>query len=160
MTTSLVKKITARDVMGNMKEFMREHGSGKKDGDQIELFNIIGQVIGHQVGESTFGPWVKLKGRFRATNTTTGDVFNSSVAMLPDEITDPVLAALTLDGAASVDMAFDIGVKIDDSTAVGYVYVVKPLMKPSEDDPLERLQKQLTGPDTAAKGAGGKAAKA
>ena len=147
MTTKLVKKITSRDVMGNLKEVIRE--SGKKNGETVPLFTIIGQVMGHSAGESQYGPWVKIKGRFRATNKITNDVFNSSVAMLPDEAMDPLLAVLAIDGASSVDMAFDISAKIDDSTAVGYIYEVTPLMKPSEDDPLERLQKALPAPAKA-----------
>lgn len=156
----LVKKITCRDVMGNMKEIIRE--SGKKNGEKVGLFTIIGQVIGFTTGESQYGPWVKLKGRFRATNVLTGEVFTSSVAMLPDEATDPILAALTLDDVSSVDCGFDIAAKIDDTTAVGYQYVVTPLMKPAEDDPLERLNRQIqTGqiehkPDAEEKAAGGK----
>lgn len=150
MTTQLVKKITSRDVMGNLKEVIRE--SGKKNGEIVPLFTIIGQVMGHSAGESQYGPWTKIKGRFRATNKISGDIFNSAVAMVPDEITDPVLAALTLDGAQSVDMAFDVSAKIDDATAVGYIYVCEPLMAPSEDDPLERLQKALPAPAKAAKG--------
>lgn len=151
MAVKLVKKITSRDVMGNMKQIVRE--SGKKDGESIELFTVIGQVIGHTTGESTFGPWIKLKGRFRATNKITGDVFNSAVAMLPDEATTPLLVVLAVDGAASVDMAFDVNAKVDDNTAVGYVYEVVPLMAPSEDDPLERLQKALPPPPKAEKAA-------
>ena len=141
MTVKLVKKITSRDVMGNLKEVIRE--SGKANGETVPLFTIVGQVIGHSAGESQYGPWVKIKGRFRATNKVSGDVYNSSVAMLPDEAMDPLLAVLAIDGASSVDMAFDIGAKIDDSTAVGYVYEVTPLMKPSEDDPLARLEQSL-----------------
>lgn len=150
MTTKLVKKITARDVMGVMKAVIRD--SKKDNGEVVELFTIIGQVIGHSTGESTYGPWVKIKGRFRATNKITGDIYNSAVAMLPDEAMDPLLAVLAIDGAASVDMAFDINAKIDDTTAVGYVYEVVPLMKPSEDDPLERLMLALAPPATTAKG--------
>lgn len=147
MTTKLVKKITSRDVMGTLKQVIRE--SEKKNGEIVPLFTIIGQVMGHSTGESQYGPWTKIKGRFRATNKITGDVYNSSVAMLPDEAMDPLLAVLAIDGASSVDMAFDIGAKIDDTTAVGYVYDVVPLMKPSEDDPLERLQKALPAPAKA-----------
>lgn len=139
MSTQLVKKITARDVLGVIKSYVREHGAGKKDGDIIDGFTIIGQCMGHTTGESSYGPWIKLKGRFRATNKITGDVFNSAACMLPDEAQDPLLAVLQIDGAQSVDMAFDIDLKIDDSAAVGYVYVVTPLMQPAEDDPLERL---------------------
>lgn len=148
MSNKLVKKITSKDVMGNMKQIVRE--SGKKNGETVELFTVIGQVIGHVSGESTYGVWTKLKGRFRATNKVTGDVFNSSVAILPDEAMDPLLAVLAIDGAESVDMAFDVNAVIDDTTAVGYVYAVLPLMAPSEDDPLERLQKALPAPKKAA----------
>lgn len=148
MTTKLIKKITSRDVMGNLKEVIRE--SGKKNGEIVPLFTIVGQVIGHTAGESQYGPWIKIKGRFRATNKITNDVFNSAVAMLPDEAVTPLLTVLAIDGAQSVDMAFDIGAKIDDNTAVGYVYEVVPLMKPSEDDPLDRLQKALPAPGKAA----------
>jgi hypothetical protein len=137
--------------MGNLKEVIRE--SEKKNGETVELFTIIGQVIGHSTGESTYGPWVKIKGRFRATNKITGDIFNSAVAMLPDEAMDPLLAVLAIDGASSVDMAFDINAKIDDATAVGYVYEVVPLMKPSEDDPLERLALTLAPPPAKGKAA-------
>lgn len=135
----LTKKITTREVMGNMKAFMRENSEGKKDGELVELYTIVGQVIGHTTGESDYGPWVKLKGRFRAVNKSTGEVINSPVAMLPDEATTPLLTVLAVDGASSVDMAFDVNARIDDSVAVGYQYEVKPLMEPSEDDPLERL---------------------
>jgi len=148
MTVKLVKKITSRDVMGNLKEVIRE--SGKKNGDTVPLFTIIGQVIGSSAGESQYGPWIKIKGRFRATNKINGDIFNSAVAMLPDEAITPLLTVLAIDGASSVDMAFDISAKIDDSTAVGYVYVCEPLMKPSEDDPLARLALTLDKPEKKA----------
>jgi len=145
MTTHLSKKITSKEVMGNIKALVREHGVGKKDGDKIELYTIIGQVIGHTTGDSDYGPWIKLKGRFRATNKLTGDIYNSAAAMLPEEATDPLLAVLAIDGASSVDMGFDIALQIDDSSATGYVYTVTPLMSPSEDDPLERLAASLDG---------------
>ena len=146
--TTLAKKLTAKTIMGNIKEIMRsEHVTGKKDGDVIPLFTIIGQVIGHTTGESDYGPWIKLKGRFRAENLLTGEVSSSAAAMLPDEATDPLLAVLAIDGASSVDMAFEVGLQLDDSAATGYTYNVRPLIAPSEDDPLERLAAQVAGTD-------------
>lgn len=139
----LVKKITNRDVLGNVKALVRE--SGKKEGEVIPGYTVIGQVINYTTGESDNGPWVKLKGRFRATRASDDEVFASAVAMLPDEATDPICAALTLDDVSSIDMAFSVDVRIEDDSITGYVYVVKPLIAPSEDDPLERLAAQVSG---------------
>lgn len=158
--TTVVKKITAKTVMGNIKQIIREQnnadGKPLADGDSLALFDVIGQVMGHQTGESDFGPWVKLKGRFRATNRLTSEVFNSSTALLPEEITDPVLAALQLDGAQAVDMAFTVSLKIDDASATGYVYTVASLLDMAADDPLEqlaaRVQQALPAPSNGGKG--------
>lgn len=158
----ILKKLTAKTVMGNMKQVMREartaDGNPLADGDIFPLFHIIGQVISHQNGESDYGPWVKLKGRFRATNLVTGEVSSSAVAMLPDEITDNIVAALELDDVHGLEMAFEVSARVDDSSAVGYNYVSRPLIDASDTDPLEALAARVQGalPAPAASGKGGK----
>lgn len=104
-----------------------------------ELYKVVGVAQGIKAGESNYGGWECLTGRFRAIVAGSGEVFEAPRCFLPDVAHNMVADQLKL-GADSVEFGFSVQ-KVESSTSsCGYEYSVVPLIAPSkESDPLERL---------------------
>lgn len=140
---NLVKKITPKGVCGDIKKRVLALA---KDGEianeqKIYLFRVVGKANRFDVKMTDLGESVALKGMFKATNAD-GEEFRAGVCYLPDTASEAVAGALNGENE-SVEFAFDISVITDDSAITGYVYEVKPLIEPTEDDALNRLSDSL-----------------
>jgi hypothetical protein len=138
----LIKKISIKTVVGNVKAIVKE----MDEGESRIIMRVIGKATGSKVGESTYGAWEALKGDFKATNMETGEQFRSGVAFLPDVALDLVIGALNGGDVSSVDFGFDIGVTEDSDSNTGYVYNATPLLEVKESDPIAMLEKSLNIP--------------
>lgn len=142
MSGTLLKKITTKTVMGKVKEAIA--GLGDKFQQNTPAMRVLGIANGVQTGESDYGPWVKFKGEFKATNLLTGEEFRSRSCMLPELASDELEAALSDENNDSVEFAVDVTVNPSENT-IGYEYGIIPLVEAQRDDPLARLSSQVDG---------------
>jgi len=140
---NLVKKITPKGVCGDIKKrvLMLAKDGVIKNGQKIYLMRVVGKATRFDVKMTDLGESIALKGQFKATNTD-GEEFRAGVCYLPDTGAEVIAGALAGD-VECVEFAFDISVVTDDSAITGYVYEVKPLIEPAEDDALNRLAASL-----------------
>lgn len=139
--STLIKKITPKVLCGNVKK-----------ADEGELFKVFGIATGTKIGETNFGEWECLTGRFKAI-TPDGVKFESARLFLPEIGLDIVKAALVGDGNNAVEFALSIGKKNDDEVMIGYVYTVTPLITPEpESDPLLQLEDRVNADKEPVKG--------
>lgn len=127
-TVKIYGKVTARSV---------------DPGETLDLYEVVGIASGTKTGSTDHGDWTALTGNFAAQNLSTGEQFRSGVCFLPDVALDPTVGQLDA-GAASVQFGWIIGIKGDDSVQCGYTYYARPLIEPSEDDPLEILRGSMS----------------
>lgn len=134
----MLKKLTAKAIMG---------AKIKAPEVATKLFTIFGEANDIKRGETNFGPWVALCGRFEAvkTDTETGEVttYSSAQAFIPEPLHGMIVAAVVEakkkeDGA--VQFACDVILKPRPDLAIGYEYIAKPLMEASQADPLAQLR--------------------
>lgn len=135
----LLKKISTKTVCGLTVAAIREKATPKG----TPLFRVVGVAVGTKSGETDKGIWLALRGQFEAHNMETGEVVASGTCFLPDAATDMIAAQLSVEGCQSVQFAFDVLVKSDETAITGYVYEAKPLLEPSETDPISALRSQL-----------------
>ncbi len=134
----IIKKVSASTVVGNTKVLRKFAESG--DGKSVDIMRVVGVAIGVKSGMSPYGEWVALRGNFSAVNIDTGEEFRGSTLYVPDEITDMIAAQLS--ATTSVEFGVIIGVKESD-LAIGYEYVVTPLMDTGEADPIAALNARI-----------------
>ena len=132
----VIKKISTKTVFGSVNaRFLPEDGSTK------ELYNVMGIATSVQVGESNYGAWECLRGRFRAVNLATGEEVEAGQAFLP-ALAHELVAPQVLE-AQAVEFALLIGARLSESSPVGYEYTAEPLLEPSEADPISQLVKRV-----------------
>ena len=140
----LLKKITTKDICGDVRMIVNGGDDpAMKEGEQKLLYRILGQVISANEKETDKGPYIDMKGRFRATNLLDGEEYAAGRCILVDEASIPIMAQLKMDQIAGVEFAYDIGITARADAIRGYEYYVIPLMDAAEDDPLERLAANL-----------------
>lgn len=134
----ILKKLSIKTVTGLTVAAIREMATP----EGAPVMRIMGIAMGTKGGESDNGPWTALRGQFEASNLITGEVFGGSVLFLPDVALDAILPALAGDNA-NVKFALDITVMKDETSTIGYAYSFVPLLKPDENDPLEKMRNEL-----------------
>jgi hypothetical protein len=138
---NIVRKLSAKTVIGNVKAL------APKDGSTAPLFQVYG--VGRKIveGESTYGPWACIAGDFRAVRSSDGEVFAGSKVFLPEVAHDMAANALHSTDAESIELAFEIGVRAtdDERGGAGYEYTVKPLIEAAENDPTRSTGRESTG---------------
>lgn len=98
-----------------------------------------------QNGDPVFG----LAGQFKAINMQDGKEFTSGVCYLPagiqELIQEPLEAALSAENSrgAAVEFALDV-FAIPSTNKAGYSFSAESLKEVSSDDPMERIQKELS----------------
>lgn len=138
----IIKNETPEGVKFALKD---DAGAIKEVGPEGRIMRIVGNISGYSTGEGTFGPWVALKGVIGAENLVTGEKFRSTKCFLPETGSDMVFNALCQDGARAVEFAYDIVLKNDEQTAVGYQYDLIPLVEAvAESDPLTALMARIS----------------
>jgi hypothetical protein len=152
-TRRILKKITAKIVCGKVDiETLVDYGKIHGKTAVMPLFGVIGLASASEAGDTALGPYVKLLGDFKAVNAVTGEIFRSGAAILPGSANDLIYGALKGlgDGGGSVEFALKVGVQRDESSAVGYVYVIEQVMSESASDPLSALEARLALPANVA----------
>jgi len=140
----LAKKITVKGVCGDVKKnvLMLAKDGVIPNGEKIPLMRVIGKANRFEIKKTDIGESVCLKGQFMATNLETGEETRAGSCYLPETAVEAV-AGMLQGEVDSVEFGFDISVVTDDSSVVGYVYDVLPLIEPQEDDAMTRLASSL-----------------
>ena len=125
----ILSKISTKTLGLNVKQ--------EADG---ELYKIVGNAKAIECGESSHGEWEALVGEFMATKAD-GSEFTSGKAFLPNVALN-LLKGNLLDGK-EIQFAFSIGRRSDESSPVGYVYTVKPMIE-AKENPLKALMEEGT----------------
>lgn len=131
---TMISKISAKSVIGKIKA---------PDSGQHFIMQVMGIATGTKTGESDKGPWTALLGSFQAINMETGNVYRSGVCFLPNIVLNMILPKLLEKDSKAVEFAFNIGIKADEDSVTGYVYIAEPIFEAAENDPLEMLTKKL-----------------
>lgn len=127
-----------------------------EDGYEMDLYTVYGEASGTKVGESTFGEWTALTGRFRAIRALDGKLFQAQKAFLPNVARE--IAVETLNelqkrakqaeasgqpvSSAALEFAIKVGARKDSSINVGYRYTCEPLVQ-EQSDLFARLESNL-----------------
>lgn len=132
----LLNKITIKGVCGELE------GAVTESKPTLDIVQIIGIVKDKEEIKGQYGVSWKLKGEFKAVNLVTKDQFYSANCFLPGLAQDLVLSQLQDIGDNAVQFAFVIGIKYA-KNKVGYEYLVKPLIKPAENNALTLIENQI-----------------
>lgn len=138
---SLLKKLSYKTVCGKINR--REL---PEDKSTLHVMRVIGVANKLVTGNSDFGAFVGFLGNFEATNVKTGEVFRSGQMFLPPIASNLLEAAIAHAEGKNVEFGFDIGVKEDDASAVGYIFTATPLIDAGESDPVAMLKSRITAP--------------
>jgi hypothetical protein len=127
-----VKKLTTKIIVGKK--------IGKVEA-RITLYSVIGVASGLKTGESNYGAWTALVGRFEAERTADGELFSAPLLLLPDEATAaPIIQAVKIH--EGVEFALIVSVE-PTLSAPGYVYDVTSVVSPRRNDMLAILRTTL-----------------
>lgn len=141
LAVKLLAKISYKTVCGKVNR--REL---PEDKSPLHVMRIMGQATKTVTGNTDFGAFVGFMGNFEATNVRTGEIFRSGKCFLPPVATNLLEGAVAGANGAPVMFAFDIGVKEDDESSVGYVYTATPILDAGEADPIEQMKKTINAP--------------
>lgn len=138
MSANIVKKISIKTLLGG-KPSARMVPDGQTE---KVLARIWGIASGLKSGVSDYGDWTALTGDFKASNLKDGgEVVRSGVAFVPDVLLQMIQPRV--EQGQTVEFAFDVLIKPDESSATGYVYNVRPVIDMPLGDVMERLEAQI-----------------
>lgn len=148
--SELLKKMSAKSIIGNVKELARLTflTDGKLDPAKdkpLIMFQLIGVAKGTKTGETDYGRWVSFEGQFKATGLIPDEngaveSYHSNRAFLPDPAQSMLESAL--EHSDEIELAFQVGIKYADN-AYGYEYVVKPIFEPKETDAIAAIEQRM-----------------
>lgn len=146
----LARSIDSKSVCGPIKTIAKNY----KDGEQVDLYTIIGKTDSIKTGNTDKGDWVAFIGEFEAvclTGDNKGQRFAAPKAYFPEPYQSAIFAAIRNGEGAAVEVAVTVGIKIDDTSVVGYAYTTKSLVQLKASDALAALrEKMLAAPEVAA----------
>jgi len=132
MQAEILRKITLKTVGFDKAGITDALGDQKS----VELCRVVGVTTNAAPGQTDLGEFLKLHGQFRAINVHTGEVFESTVAILPNFIAQSLAAAL--EGSSEVEFGLSIGAKTAKSVT-GYEFTVRPLVEAKPSDKMAAL---------------------
>lgn len=143
----LLKKISAKTVCGPMPpKGWSEKG---KDAPALELYRVAGMATGVVKGETQYGEWKALTGKFQAINCGTGEVSVSGRCHLPEPLISMIAAAIESGEQSSAQFAVLVGLtrqqtpqalaQENDGKGAKHEYTTVSLMPESEADPVAAL---------------------
>lgn len=140
VAAKILKKITMKEL-GATSEQIEIVKQTKKE---VFLADVAGVATDIKGGETQYGPWTALKGRFVARDAA-GNDYQSSTLIMPDIANDLILNELkdADENTHGVQFAFRIVAQPDmvagELRGKGYKYGATPLLAPKPDDASFRL---------------------
>jgi len=125
----MLKKLTVKAIMGEKV---------KAPEVMTELFTIYGIADGIKKGETQYGEWIGLTGRFEAVKGDT--LYASTVAFIPEPLHSMIAGAVTQPDAEAVQFGCKVHIKPRPDLPIGYEYIAEPLVEQTENDPLSALR--------------------
>lgn len=136
MSVTMVKKLGAKQIIGNVKKAVADFCAN--DGDKVSLYTIFGIANAVKTGTSNYGDWVAFQGSFEAANYVEGTSYASNQAFITEPLQSMLMEALTK--SDSVQFAITVDVKRRDDLNQGYEYLTTPHLQTQENDPLAHLR--------------------
>ncbi len=143
----VIKKITNKDVLGDIQKPKKE----------TVLYTVIGNILGYDIGNTTYGDYIKFKGDFVAILEDGSKEFRAPYVIIPtpmdlalassfdsalEALADPETGELPKGKRASCEMAVKIGYK-PASTPTGYEWVLTPVIDVAPSSALESLKDKV-----------------
>lgn len=127
----LLRKLSAKTIIGKIDP----------PEDAVDLFTIYGSATDVKSGESAYGQWDCLVGKFEAVKMDTGEMFASMQCFLPEPMGSMLVNRVReLEDGEKVEFAVVIGVKPCDRGSTGYEYTCKPVVEPEATSELSALR--------------------
>lgn len=145
MTMQLLKKLGAKQILGNVKNVVAE--TCENDGDTYKAYSIYGIANGIKTGVSNYGEWTAFQGKMEAVNYVSGESFAAPQCFIPEPLQSMLKDALADND--TIEFAFSVHVKRRDDLKEGYEYITEPHKAAQEADPLAALRNLLPAPDNA-----------
>lgn len=139
MSLTMLKKLGAKQILGNVKQTVKEFCAN--DGDVIPAYSIFGTANGVKSGVSQYGDWAAFVGNMEAINHGTGERFAAVQCFIPEPLQTILLKGL--EEHENIEFSFTVKVKRRDDLKEGYEYLVEPHKNASEADPLEKLRNMV-----------------
>lgn len=157
MSTTLLKKIGASDILGQVAGVVRSH---MEVGQVIPAYSVAGVCNALETGVSSYGEWSRFIGDFNAINYVTGESFRSEKTHIPKVLEAVLLRDLEdMKGTikelqhstvtkltSEIEFAFKVDLKRlqdDDKGGVSYEYITTPLTQIKENDRISHLTAML-----------------
>jgi hypothetical protein len=125
-----VKKLTTKIIVGKK--------IGKIEA-RTQLYSIVGVATGLKTGESNYGAWTALVGRFEAERTADGQLFAAPLVLLPDEASALVIQAIKSANGSGIEFGLVVTAEPTLSSP-GYVYDIQMVVSPRKNDMLATLR--------------------
>ena len=141
-----ITKITVANI-GLDKPTLQKIAERAK-GKPAPICRIVGQTTNMKAGDTKMGDYVKFIGLFSATNYVDGQEYRSGNLILPNVCSGTLEGLLgsaqansEKDSVAAVVFGYEILVKADAQSAVGYVFSMASLVQ--GEDPLAKMLAEL-----------------
>jgi hypothetical protein len=126
-----VKKLTTKIIVGKK--------IGKVE-QRKQLYSVIGVATGLKVGESNYGAWTGLVGRFEAQRTDDGVMFSAPLLLLPDVAAEPIIRAVKIHEGVEFALVVTVEPTLSEP---GYVYDIASVVTPRKNDMLAGLREAM-----------------
>lgn len=133
-----IKKLSTKDIVGDVKKIVREIDEDK---DGVDLYLLGGVATGFSSGVGSYGEWFKIQGDFLCVNLMTGKRFKAPSCFIQEPVQGYLLNALS--NATEVEFTVKVRVMRDDSTAIGYTYILTPILNAEQTDKLEKVRARM-----------------
>ena len=142
-TQQLLKKLTVKGILGAKLDSVIPIEDLKKQ-RTVKVCRIIGRANKAKPDSSKLGDFIRFGGEFLGINLLSGEIYAAGAAILPGIAESAVYGAMGQmndkgQSESTVEFAFEIGAKYDETAATKYVYTVIPLTDPKPSDPMKAL---------------------
>ena len=127
-------KLSAKTLVGKAVSEVKE---------LTRLYSVIGIATGIKTGESLYGPWTALSGRFEAKRESDGQVFTAPMVLMPEVVNEVLPSLKTAKAGQASEFAFIVSVEQSEDSGRGYEYVIVSVIEPRESDSLGALRKAI-----------------
>ena len=138
----ILKKISTATIIGTKPNVRAIPEEGT-----LALYSVGGRVSGLKTGETSNGPWLALTGEFIAVRVSDSEQFMAGVAFIPGATADVLAGAFRSNPQTVIEFAVRVGVRLDSTSATGYVYEVETVEAPKTSDAMARIAGLLKGPE-------------
>ena len=139
----IVKKISIKSIVGNVRKIAREWMSGKNQNKikEKELMIIVGVVGKIQTGENDAGEWLCFTGQIKAINLLDKKYYESKKVFLPEPALKMVKSGIEKFGI--VEFAIKVSIAESNKNKQGFIYIIDILIAPEKHDPLKAIESKL-----------------